>query len=217
MGQNIKLISLHYPCNFFVILKLYQNFQLPWGKNLQYIIIYCQPIVIGINSAPIWGVLKKETLISPNSSIVTHNCENSPAVEQFDSASAQLWSSTAVEQHGCEAALGHGGLCSARLLHLCWPVLCQSLFLLCPPLLQWDFFSSSWEKAVSVFGRKGEYTLQAREESAFIARSPNPWSLTGLSSCKWGLQIVTVWLVQQVLSSFVRMESLWSKKMLMRL
>lgn len=90
-GQNVKLISLHYPCNIFVPLKLYENFQLPAEENLQYIIIYCQPMAIGINGAPGLGVLKNETLISPNSSIViVHNCENSTAVKQLSSVTAQL-------------------------------------------------------------------------------------------------------------------------------
>ena len=33
--------------------------------------------------------------------------------------------------------------------------------------------------------------------------------LIGLSSCKWGLQIFIVWLVQKALFWLVEMESLW--------
>lgn len=52
-------------------------------------------------------MVRKETLLSANISVVIqHSCENSMAVEQLNGVTAQLWSSTAVKQQGCEEARG---------------------------------------------------------------------------------------------------------------
>lgn len=42
---------------------------------------------------------------------------------------------------------------------------------------------------------KGKACSQSQRPLAYIHRSPHPWSLIGPSSCKWWLQILTVWLV----------------------
>ena len=56
-------------------------------------------------------------------------------------------------------------------------------------------FSSS--QVNTVFGRKGTHALWDRGELSYGERSTHPWSLTGPFSCRWGLQILTVWLVQK--------------------
>lgn len=55
--------------------------------------VMCQPMVTGTNSTPI-GIpnlgYSKETLCNANSSVmIQHGCENSPAVEQLHSVTAQ--------------------------------------------------------------------------------------------------------------------------------
>ena len=71
-------------------------------------------------------------------------------------------------------------------------------------------FNSAREIQSLVFS--GKCTLWAREELDYIDRSPYPWSLVGLSTCKWSLQILTVWLVQTALFWLVRINhSDWSE------
>lgn len=56
--------------------------------------------------SPIWGVAKKEILLSANSSIVIeHVCEKSMAAEQLNNVTAQLWSSMTMKYHGYEETL----------------------------------------------------------------------------------------------------------------
>ena len=54
----------------------------------------------------------------------------------------------------------------------------------------------------TVFSGKGGCIRRARGELACIDRSFSPRIQVGLSSCKWGPQILTVWLMQYTLSSF---------------
>lgn len=67
-----------------------------------YFLYPCQPMVTGANStltdSPVWGVSKKETQFNAHSSIVIqHSSQNSTAMEQFNSVTAQSWNSKAVE------------------------------------------------------------------------------------------------------------------------
>ena len=133
--------------------------------------------------------------------------ENSTAVEQLSSVTAQLQSSTAMKQHGSrpwsEVAPGPGPspareLCSAPLLLalLCSALLC----LLVCALVPWDVFAVSalaGETQPPVFSVKEKCPLQARGELTYADRSPCPWFLIGMSSCEWGLQIFTTWLIQK--------------------
>lgn len=61
------------------------------------------------HESPVWGTVKKKTLFSANSST-----ENSTIVEQLPHIIAQLWSSSVVEQHSCDVALGPEGLGTYR-------------------------------------------------------------------------------------------------------
>lgn len=113
---------------------------------------------------------------------------------------AQLWYRTAIGQFWGQALLGpdssalcRSALCCTALLcsiHL-WPALCSSKTSL--------VFSSA--KETQSWWRES-YTFRTREELAYIDRSPHPWLLIHLSSCKWGLHILPVWLVQKALPSW---------------
>lgn len=142
----------------------------------------------------------KEILLSANSSIVIqHNCENSKAVKQLNSIIGQLWNSTAEEQHGCEKALFQ--VDSSALLCLLWSSETSLMF-------QLQCFSSRQKNKVSSIWWKGS-VLWDTGELTYIERNPHLWSLIGPPSCKWGLQILTVWLVQKALSRLVWMEVFW--------
>lgn len=137
-------------------------------------------------------VVKKEILFSANSSIVIqHCCENSTTVEKLGNVTAQLQSSIAVEQHCCpldsSALVWFSPPCSAPL---------------CSILLWWDLFNVSAPARETVFGGKRKCILWAGGWLTCIEVSV-PWSLIGSSSYKWGLQILTVWLVQKALSWLV--------------
>ena len=115
--------------------------------------------------------------------------------------------SSMVTQHGCEEALGRGvsqvrQLCSA-LPHLLLASLpCASRLREMSPV-----FEHRQETQSSVFGGRGSPLSEPK--GAVLDRSSLPWRLIGPSSCKWGLQSLTIWLVQRVLSGLIRMELLW--------
>lgn len=91
---------------------------------------------------------------------------NSSAVPQLSCVTAQLWSSTAVEQHGCELALGWGGPGARRL---CCTSTCTCadlfyaslLFLVGFALLQWDFSVSA------LAGKRHSLSLVDRDSALF--------------------------------------------------
>ena len=72
-------------------------FLLVLKRLLKYIVRHdtCQLMVVGINStkqgSPVWGVIRKETLFSANSSAaIQHSCENNMAAKQLNNVTAQL-------------------------------------------------------------------------------------------------------------------------------
>ena len=70
------------------------------------LVLVCQPIVGQCNTErnPQFEGQRRRKLFTANSSIVIqYHCENLTAAEEFNSVTAQLLSSTGVEQHGCEA------------------------------------------------------------------------------------------------------------------
>lgn len=121
-------------------------------------------------------------------------------VEHHSYGTAQLWDSTAMEQHVCEAALGWGSPWAK-------PLSLDSSALLQPGIVSVSV--PAQEAQSSVFSRKGECTLWNRMVLAYIQRSPCPWSLIILSSSKWRLQIFIVCLVQKMQPWLVGVELLW--------
>ena len=96
--------------------------------------------------------------------------------------------SSTARQHSCEKSMAVQQLRSQAVLCHAPPRLGSSA--LVRPLL---CFSA--HRIHTLF--TGKCALWATWEPANMNRSLHPWSLIGLSSCKWGLQILTVGLVQR--------------------
>lgn len=76
--------------------------------------IRCQPMVVHINSTlkgiPSLGCGGEGNFIQCKQlNCIQNSCENSMAIEQLNSGTAQLWNNMAVDKHSCEVALGWGG------------------------------------------------------------------------------------------------------------
>ena len=99
-----------------------------------------------------------------------------------------------------EAAPGTGPS-QVRAL-LCSLMVCSALARPPPSFSSTGKMQSSVEKETVLSGAEGSSLL-------CIERRHHPWSLIRLSSCKWGLQILAVLLVQMALSWLIRMELLW--------
>lgn len=136
-------------------------------------------------------------------------CNTAELWEQHNCGTAGLWG-------GYEVALGEGSsparqLCSV-LLHfgLLQSCLSWSALPACSALARClRCFSSSQRNTVLNLQWTGKVRSPRQRELANVERSLCPWSLIGPSSCKWGIQILTVWLFQKALSWLVRMAPLW--------
>lgn len=124
-------------------------------------------------------------------------------------------SSTMIENSCKKKSLGKAPLrqlCSAPAGMLCTALVCPTLWeglLHSVPGGHHQCFSSSRETQSLFLSRKENY---AWEELVYMDRSLYPWPLISPCSCKWGLQIPTVWLVQNALSWLVRAELFWLVK-----
>ena len=128
--------------------------------------------------SPIWGAVKKETLFNANNSTVKqYNCGNRRALRPLSSWTALLCSLPV-----CFALPWSALVCSG----LCWFI-----------PLWWDIFGVS--------AQLEESELSEPEGRWHVDRSQIPRFLIGLSSCKWGLQILAVWLLPKALSWLVKM------------
>ena len=103
---------------------------------------------------------------------------------------ALLWNSAIVMQQGCKNSTAG-----------------RARPLVCSAETAWCFSSSLENTAFSFLWKVGSLS---HKRAGLYKQKSHPWSLIGLSSCKWRLQISTVWLVQKSLSWLVRRESLWS-------
>lgn len=121
--------------------------------------IRCQPMVVCTNSTlkgiPNLGCGEEGDFTQCKQLYcIQHSCENSMAMEQLNSGTAQLWNSMAVDKHSCEVALGWA---DPWVRHLLGKALFQSVLL--------------WSgKMSSVFQlQPGEKTLQSLvgKESVF--------------------------------------------------
>lgn len=152
-------------------------------------------------------MVKKETLSSANSSIMTqHSCKKSSTMLWLNCKTARLWNNIAVRRPWGQAVLGPDASLARQLSS---PISCADA----ARCLWWFIFSFSaltWETQSSVLGGKGMCALQARGELTYIDKSPHPWFLISLSSCNQELQILTVWLVPKALQWFVRKDPLCS-------
>lgn len=138
------------------------------------------------------------------------------------------WNSSIVlylsmKQHGCETswllgdpgarsiwdqeALGSGSSPARKLCFVLFCFVLPSLFCFGPLRYLWCFIFSvsapAGEMQSSLFGGKEPYTLWVTGELTC------PWSLIGISSRKWGLQILAIWLVQTTLSWLVAIQPPW--------
>lgn len=143
--------------------------------------------------------------------------------ERLYSEQGQLWHSTAMEQDVCETApqwyssvmVPHGyvtayirlpGQGGSSVTALLWWDLCPAVVL----QLGLRKHSLQWKLKVS--------TTEIEVKLAYIEKSSCPQSLVGLLSCKWRLQILSVWLVHNALFWSVGMtHSDWLVKFQVRL
>lgn len=146
-------------------------------------------------TAQLWDCLSYETAQlwdSPPHSCGRGSCETAwlgggPGSLQLDNSSLQhsslVWS--ALPCSTCSSPLWSGEM--SLVFHL-------------------QCFSSSQENAVF----SGKRIHSPRQRGADLNKQKSrPWPLIGLFSCKWGLQIFAVWLVQNGLIWLVRMKPLW--------
>ena len=114
---------------------------------------------------------------------------------------ALLWYSTAVKTAQLQAALGPGGSRARKP----WgqAPLCIDSSVLFLAVLLWS------APVLAGLLWSGKQAFTATGELAYIKRNPHPWPLIGLSSCKWGLQTLTVWLVQKALFWLAIVKMLW--------
>lgn len=120
----------------------------------------------------------------------TAQWRNSTAGEQLN-CDPWLWGSPKAKQPWDRAPLQLGT--SAQL----W-----SALLCFAPRRGLQRFSCSYsqETVVISFWWKRTFPTRTKWQLAYTDRSLHPWSLIGLSSCEWGLQILTVCVVQKELS-----------------
>lgn len=146
--------------------------------------------------SPFWGVVKEETLFSAEQL----SCDTAPMWEQDSCGTTQLWYNMTVKTAqlwGSPRARPLLWLDSSLLLLL---VLLFFALLFCAVLV-FSVCSSetslvlqlSQGDAVFRFPWKGKCALRARGGLAYRNRRPCPWSLTDLSSSKWGLKILCDW------------------------
>ena len=143
----------------------------------------------------ICGVVKEDTLFS--AIVILNGCEKQPSYR-----TDQLWYSKALRQPWGQVALGPGPSPTGLLCSAQWSALsllfCSILASLLWPALARHFgVSVRAGKSSLRSGWKGECASRARGELTYVDRNPCPWYLTGLSSYKWRLQILAVWLVQR--------------------
>ena len=79
--------------------------------------------------------------------------------------------------------------------------------MVCSALCQSALYSAR-ETSLQSYMERESGLLQAKGELAFMDRSLHPWLLISPSSSKWDHQILTAWLVQNVLPWLVRIEPL---------
>lgn len=155
--------------------------------------------------SPAWYAGKKETTLCKRLSCATAQWCYTTAGRQPSGKAALLWS---------------GPLHTAQIPWDIFGCVCfqQSVFSILTSIetsssySQGEIVSASapaWEWQQSASIGKGKRTLQARGELTYTDRSPCSWSLIGLSSFKWGLQVFTVWLVHKTLSWLVGVDPLW--------
>lgn len=128
---------------------------------------------------------------------------------------AQWWNSTAGEQLNCDAWLwgsprakqswGQAPLLLGTSAQLWADLLC---FVPRRSLQQFSCSYSQETVAISFWWER-MFSSRTRWQLAYIDRSLHPWFLIGLSSWEWGLQILTVCLVQKELSWLVIIGPLW--------
>ena len=142
-----------------------------------------------------------------------HSCGRAQLWYSMAVKTAWPWNSSNVIEHSYKNRMAMRQLWGQASLQL------DSTAPLLAGPLWWDIFGVSAQPGKrclqSLVERKNSCAPRARGELIYINRSPCPWSLINLSSCKWGLQIHILRLVQKALSWLVRMELLWSVKKLM--
>lgn len=148
-----------------------------------------QPMVVDVNSAPTGisnlGCGEKGNFSANHLTVTQHGHENSSVVLQLNYEAAGLQGGLGMRPLSSYSALQ----CSSLICSACSsPLWSEEMSL----VFHLQCFSSSQEHRL---WWKGKVNSPRQRGADIYRQKSHPWSLFGLSLCKWGLQVLTVWLV----------------------